>query len=94
MTIAFWRDLSIIWLSLFCFIALIIPIGVLYFVVRGMNFLQSKLTPLLRTAHHYSQIVRIQSENVSHKVAEPVVQANLHYTKTSTWLQSLWVDGK
>lgn len=94
MSLAFWRDLSVIWLSLFCFIALVIPLVALYFAVRGMNALQRKVTPLVELAQKYSRIVRMETEKISNKVVEPIIQINGRYTKTITWLQSLWANGK
>lgn len=90
MGIAFWRDISVIWLSLFCFIALIIPIAILYFAVRGMNALQAKVLPLFRKGQAFSGAVRTRTERISQQVAEPVIQINSRYTKTRTRLQKLW----
>jgi hypothetical protein len=89
MDIAFWRDVSLVWLSLLCFIGLVIPLAVVYFAVRGMNAAHTRLAPLLRRAQGYSQAMRNQSEALSYKVAEPVIQANLRITKVQTLLQTL-----
>ncbi len=94
MSIAFWRDLSVVWLSLFCFIALVIPIVILYFVVRGMNYVQGKVHMLFQKAQGISRLVRVQTDRISDKVAEPVIQAHGRFAKTRTWLQSIWADGK
>ena len=94
MSIALWRDISVVWLSLFCFVALVIPIVILYFAVRGMNFVQEKTHMLFLKAQGISQIVRVRTESISEKVAKPVIQAHGSFAKTRTWLQSLWADGK
>ena len=36
MELAFWRNIAIVWLSLFCFVGLIIPLVIGYFAVRGL----------------------------------------------------------
>jgi hypothetical protein len=94
MSIPFWRDISVIWLSLFCFVALVIPIVILYFAVRGMNILQAKVQPLFQKAQSISRAVRIRADSISEKIAEPVIQTHSRYTKTRTWLQKLWVNGE
>lgn len=94
MSIGFWRDLSVIWLSLFCFIGLLIPIAILYFVVRGMQALHNKVQPLFPKAQRISQVVRAQTDRLSQQVAEPVIQAHGRYARTRTWLQTLWPHGK
>ncbi len=94
MSVAFWRDISVIWLSLFCFVALVIPIVILYFAVRGMNFVQVKTHMLFQKAQGISRLVSVQTESISEKVAEPVIQAHSRFAKTRIWLQSLWADGK
>jgi len=90
MSLAFWRDISVIWFSLFCFIALVIPIVILYFAVRGMNILQAKVLPLLHKAQEISGLMRTQTDRMSQRVVEPVIQINSRYTKTKTRLQKLW----
>ncbi len=91
---AFWRDLSVIWLSLFCFIGLLIPIAVLYFAVRGMQALHHKVQPLFPKAQGISGMVRTQTSRMSQRVAEPVIQAHASYAKTKTRLQTLWPHNK
>ncbi|MCX6044236.1 MAG: hypothetical protein NT075_03935 [Chloroflexi bacterium] len=94
MSIALWRDISVVWLSLFCFVALVIPIVILYFAVRGMNFVQVKVHQLFQKAQGISRMVRVQTEGISEKVADPVIQVHGRFAQTRTWLQSLWADGK
>jgi len=92
MSISFWRDLSIIWLSLFCFIGLAIPLVAFYFMVRGMNALQARVVPLLRKTQDISHMVRLRTEQTSEQIATPIIHAQRRYTQTSTWLQKLWSD--
>lgn len=92
MNISFWRDLSIIWLSLFCFIGLAIPLVAFYFMVRGMNALQSRVVPLFRKTQDITRMVRLRTEQGSEQVATPIIHAQRRYTQTSTWLQKLWTN--
>jgi HAMP domain-containing protein len=86
---AFWRDVSIVWLSLFCFLGLAVPLVILYFLVRGMNRALSKAESLFHRVQGYSQQVRQQSETVSAKVAEPVVQAHKRFTRIQATFRRL-----
>jgi len=91
---AFWRDLSIIWLSLFCFVGLVIPIVVLYFITRGLNTVQTKTVALLHTAQGLSRTLRMRTEGVSEQVGEPIIRINSRYAKLQTRLYSLWNVGR
>jgi hypothetical protein len=86
---AFWRDVSIVWLSLFCFLGLAIPLVILYFLVRGMNRALGKVESLLRKVQGYSQRVRQQSETISAKVAEPVVRVQTRVTRIQATLKRI-----
>lgn len=89
MELAFWRDLSVIWLSLFCFIGLAIPLVVLYFAVRGMNALHDSTYRLLLRAQSISHRVPAQTEQVAARVSEPVIQLQRQTTRVETFLKSL-----
>jgi hypothetical protein len=80
MDIAFWRNLAIVWLSLFCLIGLAVPLVVLYFAVRGLQRVPGKVRPLLHKAQGYSQAMHQQSETLSTRVSEPLVR--LHHRAT------------
>lgn len=92
MNLALWRDISIVWLSLFCFIGLLIPIALLYFVVRGMNAAQVRILPLFRQAQGYSQRARQQSETLTNRVAEPIIQVNKRAAKMRTVLRRFGIN--
>lgn len=74
MAVTFWRDLSVIWLSLFCFVMLLLPLGVLYFMVRGMDWLHRKSFALTKQAQGISANVRVQSARASIQVSEPIIR--------------------
>jgi hypothetical protein len=92
MNLALWRDISIVWLSLFCFIGLVIPLVVLYFMVRGISVVPAKLLPLLRRAQGYSRAMRQQSESLSNKIGDPVIQVKKRATRLRTALRKVWAD--
>lgn len=89
MDLALWRNLAIVWLSLFCFIGLLIPLAIGYFAVRGLAVVPGKVRPLLRKAQGYSQIMQQQSEKASQRVATPVIQLHTQATKIQTIIAKL-----
>ncbi len=89
MELIFWRDVSIIWLSLFCFIGLAIPLVALFFVVRAMNTLHERSLHLLRQAQTMSRRVPVQTEQIADKVAEPVIKLQQQIKRAEVFLHSL-----
>lgn len=86
--IAFWRNLAIVWLSLFCFIGLAVPLVILYFIVRGLQRVPGKVRPLLQQLQGYSQTLHHQSENLSTQVSEPLIRLNHRATKLQMTLRN------
>ena len=74
MTLDTARNLSLIWLSLLCFIALVPPLAILYFAVRGMDWVTKKVKPLLLKAHQGSDLVQEQVESYSNQAARPLIR--------------------
>lgn len=89
MEIEILRNLSIIWLSIFCIAGLLVPIVGLYFAIRGMNTATNKLPTLLQTVQSKTQMVRGQTDRLSNRVAEPVLAAQNRLTQTEQTLRSL-----
>jgi hypothetical protein len=90
--LALWRDISIVWLSLFCFIGLAIPLVALYFMVRGINRVPAKFLSLLRRAQGYSRTMQRQSELMSYKISDPIIQVKKRATRLRTALRKAWTD--
>ncbi len=86
---AFWRDLSVVWLSLFCFVGMAIPLVILYFAVRGMNALHDKSYHLLRRLQTVSSKVPRQAERIATQVSEPVVQVQKRVKRVESFLHAL-----
>ncbi|MEZ4618328.1 MAG: hypothetical protein R2867_22825 [Caldilineaceae bacterium] len=89
MELAFWRDLSVIWLSLFCFIGLVPPLAVLYLAVRGMNALHGKSYRWVRQAQGLSSHVPQQTKRAATKISEPVIQIQRRAKQVEAFFQSL-----
>ncbi|MEZ4729854.1 MAG: hypothetical protein R3E79_22205 [Caldilineaceae bacterium] len=89
MELAFWRDLSVIWLSLFCFLGLLIPIAALYFLVRGVNALHGGVQRLVQRGQGVSGSVRRQVTQVSARVDEQAVRVQGRIKQTETIVRKL-----
>lgn len=74
MEVPFWRDLAVVWLSLFCFIGLLLPMALFYFAVRGMNSLHGLTQRTLWRGQSLSGGVRRQVTSVSAQVDEQAVR--------------------
>lgn len=92
--LAFWRDLSVVWLSLFCFIGLALPLVILYFAVRGMNALHERSYHLLRQAQRTTGKIPAQTEQLANRVNEPVIQLQKRTKRIEAFFESLLPDEK
>lgn len=90
MTLSVWRDISIVWLSLFCLIGLAIPLVALYFAVLGLNSLHQKTAGALRQGQIYSRQLRQQGDHLSRSVAEPVIRTSGKASRWRTVVERLW----
>jgi hypothetical protein len=73
MDLAVFRDISLLWLIFLTFIA-ILPFGVLFFfAIRGMRRLRQLAKQYLPIAQEKARWVADKTEEVSHKVSEPVI---------------------
>lgn len=90
MGLEFWRNLAVVWLSLLCLVTLIIPVVVLYFAVRGMGYLNAATPKLLQKGQGYTQMAKVQSDQISEKVARPIVQAQTKASRIEATIRSLF----
>lgn len=90
MGVEFWRDLAVVWLSLLCLVMLILPVVVLYFAVRGMGAVNAAAPRFLHKAQSYTQMAKVQTNQMSEKVAQPIVRAQSRASKMSTTIRSLF----
>jgi cell division protein FtsB len=75
MSLAVWRDISLIWLIFLALLA-ILPIGaVFFFAVRGMHQLRQVLKQVLPQAQETASLVAVRTDAISRKVAEPFIAA-------------------
>lgn len=89
MSLAFWRDVSIVWLALQSFILLIVPLAISYFAVRGMRYVLAKLPPLFHQAQTFSSKARNKTEDVCDQIASPLISAHSRAEETKTVFDQL-----
>lgn len=90
MNLSFWADVSLIWLSLLCFVGLLVPLVATYFIVRGMQVVLNKTQILLLKTQGYSHQVRDRSFTLGERVREPIVRARTREAKLMRTLRTLW----
>lgn len=90
MELAFWRDVSIVWLAFLCLIGQSIPLVALYFVVRGMAAAHRGTVSLFGQGQRYSKIMRQQSERLSGQVSQPLIRVSGQGARWRTVMRRLW----
>lgn len=76
MTLASWRDLSIIWLALLAFIFSLVPAVISFFMVKGMLVLNRKLREIFPKVYGYFRKADQITDQVSRKIIAPIVVAH------------------
>jgi hypothetical protein len=75
MSLAVWRDISLLWLIFLALIA-VLPFGVIfYFLIRGMRRLRQLALLYLPLAQDKVRLVADKTNEISLKVTEPVINA-------------------
>jgi hypothetical protein len=84
-----WRDISLLWLFLLTFVA-VLPFGVIFFLaVRGMRRLRQVLKKYFPLAQDGAGRVAAKTEEVSDKVAQPVVELYARAAQVNTMARTI-----
>ncbi len=75
MSLALWRDISVVWLFLLCFIGMLIPLAVAYGAVWGMHKVLGRTRTTMLSAQSISSKVRSKTVAYSEKAVAPVIGA-------------------
>ena len=73
MTLETSRNISIIWLSLFCLVGLLPPVVILYFAVMGMNWVRRESKPIFQRARQGSDLVKSKVDDYSNVAINPLI---------------------
>lgn len=83
MTLAVWRDISLIWLSLLTLLA-VVPIAALFFLaIKGMNGLRRQAKQALPIAQEKTRQVADKTEEVSRSVVRPFINIDAKAAQVS-----------
>jgi hypothetical protein len=75
MSLAVWRDISLLWLIFLALIA-VLPFGVIfYFAIRGMHRLRQLALLYLPLVQDKTRLVADRTDEISQKVTKPVISA-------------------
>ena len=84
-----WRDISLMWLFLLTFVA-VLPFGVLFFLaVKGMHRLRQVLKKFFPLAQDKVSLLAAKTEEVSDKVAQPVVEVYAKAAQVNTMARTI-----
>jgi hypothetical protein len=90
MDLGVWRDISLLWLILLTFIA-VLPVGiVLFYAIKGMRRLRQLARHYLPIAQDKAGLVATKSEEISQKVAEPIIKTYARTAQVNTMAKSIW----
>ena len=84
-----WRDISLMWLILLTFVA-VLPFGVLFYLaVSGMHRLRQILKKYFPLAQDKVSQVADKTEEISDKVAQPVVELYAKAAQVNTMARTI-----
>jgi hypothetical protein len=93
MSVEFWRNLAIVWLALFCFIGLLLPLAAALFAVKGMHYAVAKTPGLLHQAQEVTRQGRLKVDGASRTAADQVIRARSKLAGVETRLSRLAGSG-
>ncbi len=89
MDLAFWRDLSVIYLIGMQILPTILMAVALYFAVRGIMIARRKATSGIKLAQYYVGIARTQTTRFADKAADPLMRGHAEVARGETIARSL-----
>jgi hypothetical protein len=90
MDLGVWRDISLLWLILLTFIA-VLPVGIiLFYAIKGMHRLRQLAKLYLPVARDKAGLVAAKSEEISQQVAKPIIITYAKTAQVNTIAKSIW----
>lgn len=74
MSLEFWRNLSVVWISIHLFLLCLVPLGVAFLAVQGMNWLLGRTSGGLQRLQNASGQTRARTEEAAAQVTTVVIQ--------------------
>ena len=89
MTLEFWRDLSVVWISIYLFLLCLVPLGIAFLAVQGMNRALGKAADGFQRLQSVSGRVRDRTEETATRVATVVMQGQSKATRAQATIKQL-----
>ncbi|MYH62284.1 MAG: hypothetical protein F4148_11180 [Caldilineaceae bacterium SB0675_bin_29] len=89
MTLEFWRNLSVVWISIFFFLLCLVPLAVAFLAVQGMRKVLGGAQSGLENLQNASSQARAKTEQTAAKVTSAVIQGQSKGERAQATLQHL-----
>ena len=89
MTLDFWRDLSVVWISIYLLILCLVPLGIAFLAVRSMNWILGRTSDGLHRLQDASGKARATTEQTAAQVTSAVIQGQGKAEKARATLRQL-----
>ena len=89
MTLEFWRNLSVVWISIFFFLLCLVPLAVAFLAVQGMKKVLGGAQSGLENLQNASSQARAKTEQTAAKVTSAVIQGQSKGERAQATLKQL-----
>ncbi len=89
MTLEFWRNLSVVWISIFFFLICLVPLAVAFLAVQGMRKVLGGAQSGLERLQDASGQARAKTEEAAAKVTSAVIQGQSKAERSQATLKQL-----
>ncbi len=89
MSLEFWRNLSVVWISIHLFLLCLIPLGIAFLAVQGMRWVLGGAQSGLENLQNASSQARAKTEETAAQVTSAVIQGQSKAEKSQATLRQL-----
>ena len=89
MSLEFWRNLSVVWISIHLFLLCLIPLGIAFLAVQGMRWVLGGAQSGLENLQDASSQARAKTEETAAQVTSAVIQGQSKAEKSQATLRQL-----
>ncbi len=89
MSLEFWRNLSVVWISIHVFLLCLIPLAIAFLAVQGMRWVLGGAQSGLENLQDASGKARAKTEETAAQVTSAVIQAQSKAEKSQATLKQL-----
>ena len=89
MSLAFWRDIAVVWLALLCLIGMAVPLAAAVFAVKGMGIALDHTPGLFGKAQAITGRVRAVTETGSRETVTRILHAQYRVQRVTNFISLL-----